>query len=96
MPQSIGKAHAQIQEMRAEYNRLQAGQPQTAALTSLTESMEAAKEAVEHFCESKHRIHKIKLLLADAKMADAIPLLESNNFLDRLLDWPNSIARCVE
>ena len=37
--------------------------------------MEAAKEAVEHFCESKHRIHKIKLLLADAKMADAIPLL---------------------
>ena len=40
--------------------------------------MEAAKEAVEHFCESKHRIHKIKLLLADAKMADAIPLLESD------------------
>ena len=57
---------------------------------SHTESMEAAKEAVEHFCESKHRIHKIKLLLTEAKMAEAIPLLESNNFLDRLLDWSNN------
>ena len=44
---SIGKAHAQIQERRGEYARLPVDQPQTAALTSIQESMEAVKEAVE-------------------------------------------------
>ena len=57
---------------------------------SHTESMEATKEAVEHFGESKHRIHKIKLLVTEAKMAEAVPLLESNNSLDRLLEWSNN------
>ena len=52
--------------------------------------MEATREDVEHFCESKHRIHKIKLLVTEAKMAEAVPLLESNNSLDRLLDWSNN------
>ena len=83
----IREASSSYQQMREEYVRNSVGAPQLSLNTAIPGSLEAAKEAIEHFCERKHRIHKVKQKLHDKGLGDCITLLEECDLLDRFLDW---------
>ena len=73
--------------MREECLRNSVGAPQFSISTAIPGSLEAAKEAIEHFCERKHRIRKVKQTLHGKGLGDCITLLEGCDLLDLLLDW---------